>query len=358
MKPVHVVVPAGIDDPARPSGGNVYDRRICQGLGDAGWTVVEYAAAGAWPRPEPSATAALARHLAGLAEGTVVLIDGLIASALPEILVPAADRLTVIVLVHRPLGDGSLPDAQPREAAVLAAAQHVVTTSAWTRDQLVARYGLVPEKLSVVEPGVDPALLAAGTELGGELLAVGAVAPHKGQDALVAALSAIADRSWRCVCIGALDLDPAYVRALREQAAAAGIADRVCFPGPRTGDDLDRAYAAADLLVHASRAETYGMVCTEALARGLPVVASAVGGLPDAIGHSGDGRRPGLLVSPGNSTALAGALRGWLTDPDLRRSLRAAAQERRSTLAGWATTVDRLAQVLRAAARSEGGGRG
>ena len=90
------------------------------------------------------------------------------------------------------------------------------------------------------------------------------------------------------------------------------------FAGPRTGADLERSYAAADLLVLASRAETYGMVVTEALARGLPVVAAEVGGLTEALGHGADGIRPGLLVPPDDPAALGAALRAWLGDAELR----------------------------------------
>ena len=85
-------------------------------------------------------------------------------------------------------------------------------------------------------------------------------------------------------------------RSSSVSAAAAldsGLGDRVRFAGPRTGADLERSYAAADVLVLASRAETYGMVVTEALARGLPVVAAEVGGLTEALGHGADGMRPG-----------------------------------------------------------------
>ena len=123
------------------------------------------------------------------------------------------------------------------------------------------------------------------------------------------------------------------------------------FSGLRIGDDLARAYAAADVLVLASRAETYGMVVTEALARGLPVIATAVGGLPEALGRTDDGRRPGLLVPPEDSAALAAALRGWLVDADLRQRLREAARERRSTLSGWDAPTDRIARVLTQAAQ-------
>ena len=106
------------------------------------------------------------------------------------------------------------------------------------------------------------------------------------------------DLAWHCVCVGSLDRDPAFVEGLRRRSRDGGLADRVSFPGPRTGADLDRSYAAADLMVLASRAETYGMVVTEALARGLPVLAAEVGGLPEALGHGADGIRPGLLVAP------------------------------------------------------------
>jgi len=114
--------------------------------------------------------------------------------------------------------------------------------------------------------------------------------------------------------VGTVDLDPGYVDRLARQAREAGIGDRVRFTGSLTGADLDVAYAAADALVLASRAETYGMVVTEALAHGLPVLTADVGGLTEALGHSDDGIRPGLLVPPEDPAALGAAIRGWLGD--------------------------------------------
>src|SRR6185312_15053112 len=99
------------------------------------------------------------------------------------------------------------------------------------------------------------------------------------------------------------------------------------------------SYAAADLVVLPSRAETYGMVITEALARGLPVIASAAGGTPEALGHGTDGTRPGLLVAPGDVGALRGALHTWLSDAELRARLRGAAAERRAGLRRWESTA-------------------
>jgi glycosyltransferase involved in cell wall biosynthesis len=157
--------------------------------------------------------------------------------------------------------------------------------------------------------------------------------------------------SWQCVCVGSLDRAPTFAEGLRRRSLDSSLGDRVCFAGPRTGPDLDRSYGAADLLVLASRAETYGMVVTEALARGLPVVAADVGGVPEALGNGADGTRPGLLVQPGDPAALAAALRAWLNNADLRARLRRAARERRESLSGWSTTTSVIADVLAGASR-------
>ncbi|RGC65879.1 Mannosylfructose-phosphate synthase [Micromonospora sp. MW-13] len=337
---VHVVLPGDIDDPAAPSGGNHYDRRICRGLADAGWRVHEHAVPGGWPAPAPAERADLAARLAALPDRAVVLLDGLVASVAPEALEPQARRLRLVVLVHLPRGDST-------EARALAAATAVVATSGWTRRRLRERYGLPADRVHVATPGVDPAPPVPGSPAGNRLLCVAAVAPHKGHDVLLAALAAVADLPWRCRCVGALTRDPAYVDRLRRQAAGSGLAGRVELVGPRTGVDLAAAYAAADLLVLASRGETYGMVVTEALARGTPVLATDAGGLPDALGRAPGGERPGLLVPPDDPAALAGALRAWLGDPGLRERLRRAARARRDNLADWAATAATLAAVLR-----------
>jgi glycosyltransferase involved in cell wall biosynthesis len=352
---VHVVVPDGIDDPARPSGGNAYDRHLCRGLSSIGWSVQEHPVAGCWPRSDAASVAALAGVISRIPDDAIVLVDGLIASTAPEVLVPHAHRLRLVVLVHMPLGhrpaDERADEARMRERAVLSVAAAVVTTSEWTRRRLLELYPLNAGRMTVAEPAVDAADLATGTAAGGALLCVAAVTFDKGHDLLLDALAATADLSWDCVCVGSLDRDPEFVEGLRPRLLEGGLGARVSFAGPRTGTDLDRSYAAADLMVLASRAETYGMVVTEALARGLPVVAAEVGGLPEALGHGANGIRPGLLVAPEDPAALGAALRAWLGDAELRGRLRRAARERRESLCGWSTTTSVLAGVLAGASR-------
>lgn len=342
MPTVHVVVPAGIDDPARPSGGNRYDRRLCDGLAAAGWSVHEHAVPGGWPRPDRTDLDRLAGTTAALADDALVLVDGLIGSAAATVLVPEAARMRLVVLVHMPF-----LAAAPAERAVLAHARAVITTSAWTRERLVADHDLPPERVHVATPGADRGDPAPGTDGGGRLLCVAAVVPHKGQDLLVRALGGLAALPWRCTLVGALDRDQGFVERLRRLVAGSGTGDRVAFAGPRAGADLRREFAGADLLVAPSRLEAYGMAAAEALAVGLPVVATAVGGLPEALDRTGCGV-PGLLVPPGDADALRQALAAWLTDPDLRARLRRAARARRGTVQDWATTAARVAAVLTA----------
>ncbi len=356
MTSVHIVLPNDIDDPMSPSGGNVYDRRICQGLTALGWSVREHAVSGAWPRSGVSGRANLARVLATLPDNALVLLDGLIASAVPDVLVPEARRLRLVVLVHMPLGHAS-PNMRYDEGEALSTAVAVVTTSFWSRRRLLDLYGLPADRVHVAPPGVDAAPLVPGSGAGSELLCIGPVTPHKGHDLLVEALATIPEVPWSCVCVGPLDRDPGFADRLRRRVQAVGIADRVRFVGPRTGPDLDARYAAADLLVLASRGETYGMVVTEALARGIPVLATAVNGLPEALGRAPDGSLPGILVQPDVPGALAGAFRRWLGEPALRRQLRLSARSRRTTLTGWAVTSKLISSTLSGVATNVSAGR-
>ncbi|MFE3492108.1 glycosyltransferase family 4 protein [Streptomyces sp. NPDC059175] len=349
-------MPGGVDDPAAPSGGNTYDRRVCRDLPQAGWQVHEHTVEGDWPQPGAAARAELAGILADAADGTPVLVDGLVACAAPDVIVPEAERLRLAVLVHLPLGDetGLAPEAakvlDARERRALRAVSAVVATSEWAARRLVDHHGLDPRRVHVAAPGTDPGPLASGTPEGGDgaprLLCVASVTPRKGQDRLVEALATVADLPWSCAFVGGLGHDPGYVARLRELIGAHGLYGRIRLAGPRSGAELEASYAAADLLVLASRAETYGMAVTEALARGIPVLATAVGGVPEAVGHAPDGKVPGLLVPPDDQPALAAALRRWIADPAERRRTKTAAHGRRTALGGWDTTSRSLAKAL------------
>jgi glycosyltransferase involved in cell wall biosynthesis len=348
---VHVVVPEGFDDPGRPSGGNVYDRRICAGLARAGCHVLVNTVAGGWPDPAPGARADLARIVSAIPDGETVLIDGLIASPAAAQLLPHSGRIWMTVLLHMPLATSLVThhgaSAERSERAVLRAATGVVVTSEWTRRQIVTRYEIPAHRVYVARPGVDR-VTGRARPVRGRLICVGVLGRHKGQDLLVEALSDLAELDWHCLLVGPLDRDPDFVELLRARIMRLGYAHRIRLTGVLTGLALSRAYRTADVLVAPSRSETYGMAVTEALAHGLPVIAAAVGGLPEALGSTADGTCPGQLVPPGDPAALASSLGEWLDDERRRHRLRAAARQRRSTLRGWEQTADEIANALTA----------
>jgi glycosyltransferase involved in cell wall biosynthesis len=340
-------MPDGIDDPARPSGGNTYDRRLCRELPALGWNPRELPVAGFWTDPDGASFAALEANLAEIPGDAVVLLDGLIASTAPEVLRAHAGRLQLVVLVHMPLGHRPRDGAtRAREGGALDAAAAIVTTSDWSRRRLVELYGLPAQRVRVAEPGAPSAARASGTAAGDSLLCVGAVTFEKGHDLLIEALASLDGLPWRCACVGDLKRDPAFVHALLRRTLEAGLGERVSFPGALDAVELDRHYESADLLVVASRAETYGMVITEALARGIPVLAAEVGGVAEALGEGAPGTRPGMLVAAEDPGALAAALRAWLADADLRARLREATARRRESLPRWSSTAAIVADVL------------
>ena len=334
---LHAVLPGEVDDPALVSGGNVYDRRVLDGLAALGATVREHPLPGAWPRPDPAARGRLDRVLRGVGDDAVVLLDGLVACGVPEVVVAHARRRRLAVLVHLPLGEEQ-PDLAAGEGAVLRAAGAVIATSAWAARRVAERHDVAG--VTVATPGVDPAPLAPGTDGAHRLLCLGALTPTKGQDLLVAALAALREHPWTLDLVGPTRRDPAFVAGLRATITREGLGERIRIPGPRTGVVLDETWRATDLLVAPSRVETYGMVVTEALARGIPVVASDVGGLPDALAGAGD------LTPAEDVPALVATLRRWFAQEPHRDGSRISARSRRCTLAPWTQTSRRVAGVL------------
>lgn len=350
---LHLVVPGPLD---QQTGGYIYDARMAAGLRPRGWAVDVHNLEGRFPDPDTTAAESLNGVLAGLDAGSRVLIDGLALSGLPDPVVAHRRRLRILALVHHPVSDetGLSPEVRARlavrERRALAAAAGVIVTSGFTARGL-GRFGVPAARVRVARPGTDPAPPATGPGPGAppQLLSVASVVPRKGHDVLVGALARLRDLSWRCVCAGSLDRAPDYVRRVRALVAEHGLAGRVRFAGECLRSALDRIYASSSIFVLASHYEGFGMVLTEALARGLPVVSTTGGAIPDTVASDA-----ALLTPPGDDRALAAAIASLL-DPDepvgaasggpvgagarRRAELAAAARRQAATLPDWDTAV-------------------
>ncbi len=164
---------------------------------------------------------------------------------------------------------------------------------------------------------------ALGVAAEGPLLGfVGSLFREKGLLDLVRALPAVAAEvpSVRLVLVGRGPED--YTALLRAEASRLGVADRLVFTGPR--EDVAPLLPAFDVLVLPSRDDGFSLAVAEAMAAGVPVVATRVGGVPECVEEG----RTGLLVPPRRPPALAAALASLLRDPSRRRAMGEAARAR------------------------------
>ncbi len=196
-------------------------------------------------------------------------------------------------------------------------ADHLLCNSALLKDFLTSRYGLPPQRITVAVNGVDTDFFQPnpnGRPPGPPvLLSVARLVPDKDHDTLLKAFAHVSPHhpDAQLWLVG----NGPRREVLEQQARNLGLAARVKFMPPE--HDLRPLYQRADLFVLSSRAEALPNVILEAMAAGLPVVATRVGGVPEAVVPEATG----LLVSPGDDAGLAAALGRLLDDPEARRAM-------------------------------------
>jgi glycosyltransferase involved in cell wall biosynthesis len=345
-----------------PTGGYIYDREVLARLAAAGWSCVVHRLDDSFPQPTPSALRGARAAFASVPDGGRAVIDGLALPGLDRVLREHAARLALIALVHHPIALETGLDAvraerfAADERRALALVRRVIVTSQWTARAL-ARFDVPLDKIRVAEPGVDarmtagPAAAAAAAAAedaeprahgdGVNLLCVATLTPRKGHALLFDALAELRDRRWHLTCAGSFTRDPDTAAALERQLARLSLKSRVSLLGDLDAALLERHYARADVFVLPSYLEGYGMALAEAAARGLPVVSTTGGAIPETVPAESS-----VLVPPGDSRALAKALAPLLDDPAARAKLAAAARAARVKLPTWHGTAQKFAAAL------------
>lgn len=345
------------DSGGTPSGGHTYNARVLDAWRAAGRDVELVTLPGSWPRPD---RAARARMAAALQARPTTVVDGLTGACCPTEVAAAVEAgHRVVLLIHLPLADETgvtgevARDLEGLERWAAHAASAVVATSRTAAEDVRRRHDLA--YVAAAPPGVAASPLAAGSGDGPpQLLMLGALTPRKNQTGFVAALATLADRPWTADLVGPRP-DPGYAAKVTERIAAAGLTDRIDVSGPLGREALEERWDRADLLVLPSLHETFGLVVTEALARGIPAVVSRDTGAVEALtGLSGpdaaviDARSvPGALITPFDTGDIAATLAGWLDDPALRAAWRERAAAARAIQRPWSATADDLWAVVR-----------
>lgn len=259
-----------------------------------------------------------------------------------SVLAVAAARLTrVPVVVTRHHGDMhhimNRPFHRQVDRATALFATRVIAVSNAVRDVLVrldhthrGKVAVVPNGIDLARHQVSPDAARAVREelgLGGRLVVTVPARLHwiKGHRSLLDALRHVIPEVGDDLAVLFAGRGPEQA-ALERHAANSGVGNVVRFLGWR--GDLPAVLTASDAVVVPSRSETFGQVVVEAMACGVPVLATAVGGIPEIIDHDVSG----LLVPPDDPDELAHALTRLLTGRQLRSRLAAAGRDRKSVV--------------------------
>jgi glycosyltransferase involved in cell wall biosynthesis len=341
-------IPGAID---QPTGGYVYARRVLERFPLAGVRLTQLTLAASFPEPSAEDIAAAQRRLDALGADTIVLIDGLAYGAMPAAVL-ARLKQPLVALVHHPLGlEAGLSPTRRRqllalERAALALARRVIVTSRATAATLRQDFAVPASKIRVAEPGTERAPRAQGSGRPLELLAVGSIVPRKAYDVLVRALTPLAALDWRLTIVGATDRSSTAMQALRDALGTSGLGPRIEIRGPLAMAELAEHYDRADLFVMPSLYEGYGMVLAEAMARGLPIVATTGGAAAQTVPDEA-----ALKVAPGDAAELTAAIACLLGDAALRRRLADASWAAGQQLPHWQDTAAVIAGVIKEAAQ-------
>ncbi len=229
--------------------------------------------------------------------------------------------LGVVKRRHQGDADTSPADRARVEAEILRSADHVVATCSDEVGELLAMGG-DPARISVVPCGIDPAAfrptgpVAPPRRGGHRVVVVSRLVPRKGIDDVILALPDLPGTELLVAGgppAAALVEDP-EARRLTRLAGRLGVADRVHLLGAVARADVPPLLRSADVVACVPRYEPFGIVPLEAMACGVPVVGSAVGGLLDTVAHG----CTGLLVPPGEPAAISAAVARLLGNPSLR----------------------------------------
>ncbi len=344
----HFAIPGDI---ATPTGGYAYDRNVIAHIERFGVQLSLLPLPAGFPFPDAGERHETAARIAALGDCALLLIDGLAYGAFDAGML-AALPAPPIALVHHPLGLETGLSPQQRDALLASEAEalrrtrHIIATSTTTAETLSRLFSLPRAKITVAEPGISHVERAHG---GGEvvhIVSAGAVVPRKGYDILISALADLADLKWRATIAGSLDRSSETAAAIAEQVRSLGLSGRIALAGTLGDADLAALYRSADIFALASRYEGYGMVFAEAMAHGLPIVATTAGAIPETVPAAA-----GLLVPPDDAAALSRALRAMIARPDLRKACGEAAWAHAQTLPRWSDTARKIADVLSAVAQ-------
>lgn len=342
---IRFIIPGDINT---PSGGYRYDRTILEE-----WRALNVAfdlvnLSGSYPTPSDADKALAFSVLDECDEADITIIDGLAGGGFPELAEVLSKSTPCVSLLHHPLSlengisqaDASSLEASERKG--LAFTKAVITTSPATSKTVAKLFAFDKAAIHTVEPGVTR---AAPIEFRDKpplsILSVGSITQRKGHDVLIKALALIKDTPWELSIVGPQNFDPTHFLELTDLCQKLGVSDSVTFLDSLSEDALSNEYAKADIFALASRYEGYGMAYAEAIVRGIPVIGTTAGAIPDTVPLDA-----GILVAADDVEAFSMALASLLNDPSLRHKKHLGALSVEPDFPTWSGSAKKFLEIL------------
>ncbi|MEO6569995.1 MAG: glycosyltransferase [Ilumatobacteraceae bacterium] len=270
-----------------------------------------------------------------------------------ELDIPFVSTFHTLARVKAEGGDPESPWRDRAEAELINCADAICVSCTEEEQQFRRLYGDPQGQIEIVAPGVEHAFFAPGDRSGARsalqlpddvpvILFVGRIQPLKGPDVAIRALHALQRPDARLLIVGGASgaVGDNEVDRAQQLVAELGLVDQVDFVPPQPHHILSTYYRAADVVVVPSRSESFGLVALEAAACGIPVVASAVGGLKSLVDHG----ETGFLVPERDPALFARAIARILDDPMLAAGMSSAAATKASTYT-WSFAAARLRRL-------------
>ena len=342
---LHFLIPGDIETLA---GSYIYDKRIIEGLKAKGHTVNLQRLADDFPFPSDESLVQCKKIVKSIPKSEPIIVDSLAFGVIPEILEDVAATNPIIALIHVPLSVDPIYSAYQRtlltsnEQEAFKLASKFVVTSEYTLDVLL-NLGIEMPQIKLVVPGIDDFPQKKNfPDKPFKLLSIANMCRSKDHSILVRALSALKDKDWLLDCYGNLDMDREYLSDLQAMIRKNHLQEKILIHGIVSGQELTNAFLNADLFVHPSDFEIYGMALSEALAHGIPVVASTGGGICKTVPS-----KMGQFFKPGDVYGLQSILEELFENQDVYKKLWTNAQFYKERAQTWAKSIDLFETALK-----------
>lgn len=340
------VIPGDIN---LPTGGYRYDKEIINAWKASHIDVKLVSIDGNYPFPTEQDKSIALDTIERFPEADIAVVDGLLGGAVPEFIHALSTIMPVTALIHHPLclenglDDNIAETLKISEQQGLECVSQVITSSPSISNTVAELFGFERTKIHTVLPGVKRTQTSKGsTSHIIHLLCVGSIIERKGHKNLLQALSMLKNLNWRLDCYGNTEFDKGLFGQLQDIITKHALSDKVKFHGAVSDETLEVAYNKSDIFVLPSLFEGYGMVYAEAIVRGLPVIATTAGAIPDTVPKT-----CGILVEPENIEQLSQALKSLINDKELRDNYRQGAICAEPSFPTWQSSANQFAEILK-----------